>query len=507
MGVFSQVGDINLFNVSSCVVRVRTSVSGKLPTFSVIKLPSTTIGRSHSHIHTTVGGYNFGFPVSHVAMGLTPTSEGGRNSVCSLPILLTVLGTDRRLGTRLYDSITVNRITLSNVMHTMGNILTVTVATGRGNVRGLFIPGRGTIRTTIVTKVGICNIRGVGRLVTRLAKRGLVRGRPVAIVGGRGILSIPSFSSIGNRLTTGGTVRVTTTKKRGVVLVNPPNTNGDVLTGELPKVVPSVSFSRTVRAAGVRSMTNVLGGARPFISRHPFHSPRRAISMTNITNNNAVPGPNRVSLTRGNILFLSRLPRFHHSIVRTLHRPVRSNGIAVSHITNALACPDGVVLITTVGPYPYNFFNRPAHRYGYSTGTIRGCLSGVSKPVLSHVSLRIRIPPISCDSLGNGIRRRASTMVGREMGGTEGLRTRECGNAKVGYGTHLAPSVVEGCYVLSSRTDGCLTLSFSQLNVSTHTRSQVLGITHAVTSLSNYRIVRGQRVFSTVDFQDLSQGC
>lgn len=506
--VFTGVVDIKLFNVRTCVANIRTSVSNNVPHFSIMKLPSATIDRDHREIHSTVGGGKFSFPPSHVAVGLTPTSVGGRKPVCSLPVLVTVLGSAKRLSYSASDSTFLKRLSLGNRIHEVGNILPVIVGTRHYNIGRVCVPTPGTTRNTIIHNVAMCPMEGIKRLLSRLANKRGVAPISRSSFGSCDLPSgLPSFSSIGNRRRTGETLRITTTNKRGIVVVKPPNSNGDVLTGHVPSVLPSVAFRRSLRAAGVCSMTKILPGKVSLVGTHPFHSPRRAISPTKLSKNNAMPHPNRVSLTRGNMLFLSRLPRFSEASVRILHRPVRSNGVAVTHITTAFSCPYDIVLMYTVGPYPYNCFKRPAEGYAYPGNTPRGCLSEMSNPLLSELSVRVRIPPISFSTLSRGRNsRRYSSRVGTEIGGTERVRHHHFGKAGIAYGTGVSSTLAEGCYVVAATTTGVLQLSFSGLNLSTETCSGILEITEAVTSLSNDSIVSAGRVTRTMRCEDLSQG-
>lgn len=478
-----------------------------IPHFSVINLPSATIGRDHREIHTTVGGYGFRFPISQVAIGVTPTSVGGRNPLCSLPIFVTLLVTAKRVVKGVGSYTFVNRLSLSNRVHPYANILPVLLGTHRRGVNSIFVPCTGGARTNIISKVSIFPTGAIFSIVHRLDNRTPVRPYFAPVRGLRASSRFLSFTSIGKRRSTGETLRVTTTNKRGYVVINPPNAKGSVLTGELPSVLPRVDFRRRLRAAGVCSVTNRLPTKIRLVAEQPFHDPRRAISTRKLANNKRAPHPNRVDLTRGNILFVSRFPRFSHHTGRTLHRPLRSNGIAVIHDTNAISCPSTVAIITTVGPYPYNCFNRPAQRYAYAPTTGGQCHSGVDNPVLSEVSVRVRISPISCRGLSSTRGDRDSTRVEGHIGTTHRVRHHQFRNAKVDYGTRVAPTVAHGFYILAGRTSRLLGVDFRGLKLSTETCSGLLHVSHAVTSLRNDRDVRFTRITRTIRCHDLSEGC
>lgn len=501
-------GDFNIDNVSNCGIRLRTSVCGNAQRFSVINLPSTTIHRDGSEILDTLGGYKFECPTTRVAIGLTPTSVGGRKPVCSLPVTITVLVLLGRVGDGVSSYTFVNRLSLSKRIEKVGKILPVMVGTGRYNVGGVCIPGTGTDRNTIISKVRICNVSGVLRLGSCLGR--VLRPTPTgpgARSPARRQSCVPSFSRMGNRFRIGHTLRVTTTNNRGVLLVNPPNSNGDVLTGQIPSVLPSVDFSRVVRAAGVRSVTKALGRSK-LVAAQPFHSPRRAMAPMKLNKKNAkAVEPNRISLTGGNILFLSRLPRFSEATLRMLHRPVRSNSVAVSETNRGYACPYSVVIITTVGPYPYKCCNSPAEGYAYSRRGVGHCLGHVSKPLLSHFSVRMRIPTIGFRRLHSTSSTRYSTSVGGETSETERVRHREFGNDGAAYGTGVGTRRFRGIYMVSGRTRGALGSTFRDLKLATETCSEILGITEAVTSLSRSRVVHSRRILRTIRCHDLSHGC
>ncbi len=476
--------------------------------FSLIKLPSDTIGRDRRHVYSIFRCGRVTGPHERVIVGLTPTSIGGRNSTCSLPVTVNVLTTGRIVPTsHLNSCVLVNRLSLSNALHTVGKTLPVTVLTGRLNCGNVVLPRYGTHRTTIIRNLSMCNTAALIRIVSLLDNGPAVR--PVIIsIRNRFVDDIScdkiSFGRIHNRRSIGHTLRITTTNNRGVLVMNPPNTNGDVVDGEFPSVLPPLALDRTLRAAGVRSITKGLRKAK-LVAHHPFHGPRRAVDSATVIKKKACPRPNRVSLTRGKILFLSRLPRFGQSILRILHRPLRSHGVAISHTGVAIRCPTDFVLITSVGPYPYNCCGSPARRYAYPPKTIRHCLSHVSKPLLSHVSVRVRVMPIPFSRLGSGGPLRDDTRVHDHIVTTHGVRDTHFTNINnICYGTRVSSHRVGRCYRLTPSNRQLLDHTVSGCKLSTHTCSHVLGLTHAVTSLSGSTSVAAARVTRTVGCHGLS---
>lgn len=473
-------------------------------------LNSRTIGRDHGHVTTTVRCDNCGFPVTSVAVGLTPTGLHGRNDDFSLPLTVNVLNTgDGVPRSRLGRCVVINRLDLSNALRPVGKTLPVTVGTESRRCGNLVMPRRGTQRTTIIGGLRICKVGGLFSIV-RFLNSGSSPAPAVMSAHGRfcrgRIRYSCSCTSMGNRRGIGHTLRMTTTNNRGLVVMNPPNSKGSVVTGHLPSVLPPLALSRDLRAARVRSVTNGLTGGMSLVTRHPFETPRRAVSRMTLMNKKASPRPNRVSLTRGNILFYSRLPRFGGAALRILHRPLRSHRVGVDETGCTVSCPYSFVFMTDVGPYPYNCCNSPARRYIYAPKRVRHCVGGVSNPLLSHVSVRYRVDPMPFGSVSGTTPKRPDTEVEREMVETQRVRTREFGSfGKVRYGTRVARHVVRRFTRPARRKVGLLEVTVRGLSLSTHTCGHVLGITHAVTSLTKDRRVRPRRLTRTVKCQALSE--
>lgn len=505
MGIFKTT----IRNVSTALVAVRIGDSENY-VFCLINLPSSTIGRDRRHVVSTLRIGNCQVPADGVIVGVTPTSVHGRNTTCSLPLTVNVLTTDRIVrSSGLRHCLLVNRLDLSNDLRPVGKTLPVTVGTERLKFRNVVMPRRGTRRTTMMGGLGICKTKGVGRIVRFF---GNARRLAPALIGAhrrfcsrRDGFSF-SFTRMGKRRGIGQTLRMTTSNDRGVLLVNSPNDNGSVLTGHLPSVLPPLSLKRDLRAAGVRSITKGLNGSNKLVSGHPFHTPRRAVSAMTVANKKDFPRPNRVDLTRGKVLCLSRLPRCDHGMLRILHRPLRSEGVAISHVQYGMRCPTDFVLMTSVGPYPYKCCARPAGTYIYDPKRMRGCLGHVSKPLLSHVSLRVRIAPLPFRRVTSSHPNRSDTAVHRHIVHTQRVRRTECTSVpNVCYGTRVGDGLLTHRTHPSSGKLTVLGATVGQLGLSTHTCSHVLGMSHAVTSLRNYRLVRPTRLTRTVKCEGLSE--
>lgn len=496
-------------NVSTAVIAVRIGYSHNVG-FCLMKLPSSTIGRDRRHVMSTLRMGKCGFPTQRVMIGVTPTSVQGRNTSCSLPLTVNVLTTGRAVSSRrLTSCLVVKRLDLSKDLRPVGKTLPVTVTTHRRNFGKVVLPRRGTSRTTIMGGLSMCNIRHVARIVSFLGNAQVLRpaviGAHRRFCGRRSVFPF-SFTRMGKRRGIGQTLRITTTNKRGMLLVNTPNDNGSVVTGHLPDVLPPLSLKRDLRAAGVRSITKGLGGNSSLVTAQPFHDPRRAVSRMTVINKKTAPRPKRVDLTRGKILFLSRLPRFDEDMLRILHRPLRSRYVAVSETGCDLRCPTGFRLVTSVGPYPYKCCGRPAQGYMYDPKRMRQCLGGVSNPLLSHVSVRVRVIPIPFRRVSGDALKRDDTYVHRHMVHTQRVRTRHfTGRPKVCDGTRVAPGLLRLCTRPSTTKLRLLEGTVGQLGLSTHTCSHVLGISHAVTSLRKDGRVHPTRLTRTVDCHGLSE--
>lgn len=508
-GILVGIFKTTIRKVSTALVAVRMGDSHNY-VFCLINLPSSTIGRDRRHVVSTLRIGNCGVPAAGVMIGVTPTSVQGRNSTCSLPLTVKLLNTGRAVSSRGFSHcLLVKRLDLSKDVRPVGKTLPVTVGTQRSNFRKLVVPRRGTQRTTMIGRLGICKIDGVERIVRFFGGR---HGLRPAIIGAQRRFCTRrdafrfSFTSIGKRRGIGETLRMTTTNKRGLVVVNTPKDKGSVVTGHLPSVLPPLSLNRDLRAAGVRSMTKGLGHGSSLVARHPFHSPRRAVSRMTVMNKNDFPRPKRVDLTRGKVLFLSRLPRFGEGMLRMLQRPLRSEEVAVSQVGDDVSCPTDFALMTSVGPYPYKCCGRPAGTYMYDPKRMRGCLGGVSNPLLSEVSVRVRVVPMPFSGVSSREEKRSDRAVHRQIVGTQRVRRGHCTRCpNVCYGTRVGDGLLSLFTQPSSGKLALLGGTVSQLGLSTHTCSEVLGMSHAVTSLRKDRRVLSKRLTRTVDCEGLSE--
>lgn len=504
--LFTDMLSTTVLKIRMYPIRMRTSMDGKLPSFVVMKFPSTRMGRTRRQMHATLGGGNCRFPPGEVAIGFTPTSVGGRKTNFSMPITTTILTTFRVVDPRIIDEIVVTkRVNLSKRVRKVSKVLPVILYTEDLNDHFYMIPCRGLGRKELVESIPMTKMGGLQRLIRYL-------GGPRPCLGERVRRRVPSvvgasvkvsFSSVRKRRKTGETTRVTMDKFRGLLLVKPPKANGAVLTEELPAVVPKLNFRRGLRLAEVCDVTKLLSERCPLVSRQPFHDPRRADAPRTVTKNKHGPEPNRVALTRGNMLFLSRVPRFSETDLRLLQRPVRSGIVRVTETDKACGFPTSFVLYTTVGPYPYNCCPSLGE-YAYATNRVARCVKGVDHPLLSEVSVDARMPPISFSRLRYKEGKRGSTTVEGEIRGMRGVRRRQCGSRGVGFGKRLGDDLLSGFYPLASDTSQLLTETFRGVTFDTESCREVLGMTEAVTSVRKRRVVTNRRVKRTLSCETFS---
>lgn len=498
------------------VICIRTSIDGKLPVFRVIKCLSSRIGRTTRHMQSTIQGSNLRFPTGHIIVGLSPTAVEGEKTSFSLPVTITVLASLNilRRGEEVGSYVVVKRLKLSKRMEGIPKVLSVISRTGTQGIADYVIPERGRGRTRLMRKVQVVTIKDLERYVDCLRRKGEAnkrrfnRGRPSGVRSEKGQKRrMPSFTSLCNRRGIHQTTRVTITKKRGLLVIKPPKDKGAVATGYVTKVLPPVGCRRDVRLAGLCDIVKVLSNGRPLVSEEPFQRMRRATAETTLVKKKVIPEPKRVDLTRDNVLFVSRLPRFGEDILRILERPLRRHDVRVAEADKGCVFPTSFVLISTVGAYPYKGF--PSATYDYAPTRVRTCLDGVDRPFLSQVSLDIRTSGIRCQSLiGRSISYpRSSTIVGTQIYRTEGERGVHCGGAGVRYGTVLRNTRLDGCYELGKRRVQLVKRTCSMLGLATESCRHVLGITEAVTSLSRDRRVGLRRLRRTVNCQALSGGC
>lgn len=369
-------------NIRTVRIAIRISLTNNIPNVRVLNVPDVRIVRSHNHVHYTVHSTKFRVPHSNVAIGLTPNSVHGANDNFSLPVTVTILTTSKRVPhSGLSHYLVTNRLNLSNAILPIGNRITFRLLTH--SVKLSFVTNESSRRIPLTN----ISYKFVSRL-SRLTRN--VNSTTQRCLSSRNIRTAfrprLSCTSMLKRRITGHNVTLTTTNRLNLLVVKSPKSNGAVLTHHVANVLPRLSIRSRRRTLYVRSILN-RGVSNLLTKRQPFHDPRRDVSATNLVNNKHPIRPNRVDLTRNNILFLSRLTRFPANILRSLHRPVRHNCIEVMHISKTFAFPSHFRLLTTDGPYPYNFLNSHRIPYHYSTSVIRHCQTGLHNPLTSHVSV------------------------------------------------------------------------------------------------------------------------
>jgi len=402
-----------LAGIDARIVRVEVDVTPGLPSFTVVGLPDASVRESRDRVRTAIRNSGFEFPWQHITINLAPPDLRKEGAAYDLPIALGILAATGALPARSHaDIVVVGALSLDGEVRPTSGVLPVAIAAARGGIASALVPAANAGEAAVVSGLAVWPAATLSDAAEVLSDRHArcCRTAPSAAAD-RVQPPCGDFADIRGQMMARRALEVAAAGGHHVLLSGPPGSGKTMMARSLAGILPPLTTEEALEVTSIHSVAGLLPDGAGLMTARPFRAPHHTISDVALVGGGVHPRPGELSLAHAGVLFLDEMPEFERRALEVLRQPLEEGRVRIARAAASLEFPARVTLVGAMNPCPCGYFGHP----------LRACRCGplqreryagrISGPLLDRIDLRVEVPWLPPDVLGDDGPQESSAVV------------------------------------------------------------------------------------------------
>ena len=179
----------------------------------------------------------------------------------------------------------------------------------------------------------------------------------------------------------------------------------------LAGILPPLSPAEALEVTSIHSVAGLLPGGAGLIRARPFRAPHHTISDVALVGGGAHPRPGELSLAHAGVLFLDEMPEFARRALEVLRQPLEEGLVRIARAAASVEFPARVTLVGAMNPCPCGYYGHPIRACRCAPPQRERYAARISGPLLDRIDLRVEVPWLPPDVLGDERPQESSEMI------------------------------------------------------------------------------------------------
>lgn len=486
------------------MVSVEADVSGGLPCFTMVGLPSSEVREAKERVLRAIENSGFKIPARRITINLSPANIRKNGAGFDLPIaaaLLTALGLiepDSVQGTMF-----VGELSLDGSVLPVNGILPIAVYAREQKVKRLIIPEGNAFEGAYVDEVEICQIRSLAELVRGLKARNLEEVE-------KSDLSEMLMEKYGENRLDFKDVKGQESAKRATMIaaagfhnllyVGPPGSGKSLMASRIPTIIDRLSPEECLEVSKIYSVAGLLTD-QSLIAERPFRAPHHSITTAALLGGSKEPKPGEVTLAHKGVLFLDEAAEFRKDTIEVLRQPLEEKHVVINRVNYRAVFPSDFMLVMAANPcrcgyYPdRNICSCTEADVNKYFGKIRG-------PVLDRIDICVAVQKVKVEEFGGGGPSMSSAEMRKGIEAAQKAQKARFQSEPINFNAQMNNRQIEQFCPLDEETKELLGKAYDRFHLSARGYYKIIKVARTIADVEEEERIRKKHVLEAIGYRN-----
>ncbi|CAK8163406.1 magnesium chelatase family protein [Candidatus Xenohaliotis californiensis] len=388
---------IALSGIKCLSINVQVMLTSGMPSFTIVGLPSKTVGESRDRIKAAIIALGIKLPPKKIVVNLSPADILKTGSHYDLPIALGLL-----VEIGIIKQKTLNKV----------------IAIGELSLDGSIISTSGVLPAAIKAKELnfniICSKNNINEVLWAIKDNKFIAADTLFEVIDALNNSIPTptikkqllkknitkyndISEIHGQNIAIKALKIAVAGKHNILMIGAPGIGKSMLASMTPGIMPELTNEEILENNLILSITGELKNGALHVDP-PFRSPHHTTSVQAMIGGGRMAKLGEVTMAHNGILFLDEFPEFSIAAINSLRQPLETKMVTITRVEAQAIYPADFMLIAAMNPCKCGYLYDKKKKCSKAPKCALNYINKIHGPILDRIDMCVILdqpPPIS----------------------------------------------------------------------------------------------------------------
>ncbi len=502
--MFCRILCADICGIDAHKVFVEADISGGLPDFNIVGLPSSEIREAKERVIRAITNSGFDFPSRKITINLSPASIRKIGSGFDLPIAIAILCAIGQISQdAIKDTLIIGELSLDGTVNPIKGILPISIMAQKEKIKKIILPKDNAYEGAVIKDVNIISVSSLRDTVEILKGKSIEESEYKDL---ENILekaykdcSLDYIDVKGQESAKRATM-IAICGFHNLLYIGPPGSGKSMLSQRIPTILNRLSVEECLEVSKIYSVAGLLDGKSLILNR-PFRSPHHSISDTALVGGSSNPKPGEITLANKGVLFLDEVAEFKKSTIEMLRQPLEDKHIIISRANARVDFPSDFMLVMAMNPckcgyYPdRNFCNCTEADVNKYFGKIKG-------PILDRVDITIGTKRLETNDFSTSSYGLSSNDMRSLIKTAQEIQKERFAGLKISFNSQMSQKEIKKYCVLDDKNQEILNTAYEKFNMSARGYYKILKVARTIADLDESKDITKSHLLEAISYRN-----